>query len=208
MSQVAINEINKRIKELTEEKNQIIENIKNDLIDSVIVEVGVSCYVWGKPEISIGIQPRSAWTDVITLRIMDDKEILETSSGGWDKPENALVEVNYITSKLIEFTQKFDRSLIDKLAQIEKRIYELLGEREKFEYIMKKENATKGYKQINIEDYLDSIKNGKALICYRFNNHMILERVEHYNNRFRLNGSAISKKDLINYFKYNCYIKE
>jgi hypothetical protein len=203
------NEIN----ELYKEKANIFNQIHNELADDVIVDIKVDAMIWGTPRINIEIQPKSAWSYVMRMEIYKDKEkdVFSTSAGGWDIPNNALFEVNYVTNKLIKFIETFDRSLIDKIEEIESKIRYERAEYEKLmsKYKLQKEIEENNYQKINIEKYLEDIKNGKILECYRFSgSKMDREFVRHYGNRFRLNNQAISKKDLINYFKDNCYIKE
>jgi len=208
--ELKIKNLKKEINKTLKKEEEIFHQIQTELKDEIIVDTKVYAMIFGQPRIIIEIKPKSAWSFVISLDIYKRTEEFRTSAGGWDDHKNALFEVNYITTKLIKFLKTFDRNIIDKIVELEERVRKLQMKCEQMiqTYNLEKTIQEHNYKKINIEDYFNSIKNGKILECYSFNGQqMKKEKIWFHKNRFRLNNYIISKKALLNYFNNNCYIK-
>ena len=106
------------LKEIEEKLNEIKEkmiNIKyvND------VEVFEMVLMNGN-SIIIEIEPKSAWGYNITIKLIEDKVILDISNGGWNKPENALYE----TFEILKGIKNIEKELINKAKVISNLINE------------------------------------------------------------------------------------
>ena len=88
--------------------------------------------------IIIEIEPKSAWGYNITIKLIEDKVILDISNGGWNKPENALDE----TFEILKGIKNIEKELINKAKVISNLIneyHEIKEELDKIEEQIKKE---------------------------------------------------------------------
>jgi len=98
--------------------------------------------------IIIEIEPKSAWGYNITIKLIEDKVILDISNGGWNKPENALDE----TFEILKGIKNIEKELINQTKEVNNLINE---------YYKTKEEIDKIKKEIKKEEYEMLIKNGE-----------------------------------------------
>jgi len=204
--QIKLQKLENELDNLFKKEEVILNKIKEQL-DDEIMTVKVSFYTWRKA-VKIDVQPKSAWTEVIELYILNDKEILQTASGGWNDDSKALEEFTYCFNKLSNFVKTFDRNIVVELYSINKEINKVNKEIKEVETQIKIKQKEKNYKKADINELIEKAKNGEVVEFFTITENGYEERnVMFYNGKnFRVNNRVIGVKRIPNMFP-TVYVK-
>jgi hypothetical protein len=193
----------KELETLIKEKENLLNKIQNietsirKILD--IDSIKKIEFLDGYGYVGIDITPKSAWTDVLHLIIYKNGDLkFDTSSGGWDNPENTLFEINDITNILVKNFKTIKRYLF-KLFDLYRSLNELLYKISEVEEEVKKQETLKDYKKVDFAELKKALKEKGNVKVYAYFNK--LEKIEiEYNKNFGyyINNRKVRLKDIQN----------
>ena len=193
----------KELETLIKEKENLLNKIQNietsirKILD--IDSIKKIEFLDGYGYVGIDITPKSAWTDVLHLIIYKNGDLkFDTSSGGWDNPENTLFEINDITNILVKNFKTIKRYLF-KLFDLYRSLNELLYKISEVEEEVKKQETLKDYKKVDFQSLKKALKEKGNVKVYAYFNK--LEKIEiEYNKNFGyyINNRKVRLKDIQN----------
>jgi len=196
--------LKEELKDLT---RKIEDMLKDDIIEDVNISLGYNNSLY------IEIKPKSAWSRVITLYLTNKGFEFKTSSGGWNDEQQALYEMNYITSKLIEFIEKNNyKEMVKHLYAIDLKINKLNIEINKLEKEKIKKELTKDLIKIDedlVIKILDYVRNiGDVRVHQVFGSRLDSCLIEYIGNYYKLCKERSSKKYIKDILVRDFYITE
>jgi len=165
---------------------ELEKEIKNIVMINDIEKV--SAYN-GFNKVYIEIQPKSAWTNVISLHIYKDRFEFKTSSGGWNDNQKALFEFAKISNHLIEKIDEITK-LSAELINIDKRKNKVEFEIENLERKLKEEKFLKEHKKVDFKEIEKIIKIEEVFECV--NKYNYPQTIEYKNRGYYLNGNKVT----------------
>ena len=193
----------KELETLIKEKENLLNKIQNietsirKILD--IDSIKKIEFLDGYGYVGIDITPKSAWTDVLHLIIYKNGDLrFDTSSGGWDNPENTLFEINDITNILVKNFETIKKYLFE-LFNLYRSLNELLYKISEVEEEVKKQETLKDYKKVDFQNLKKALKEKGNVKVYAYFNK--LEKIEiEYNKNFGyyINNRKVRLKDIQN----------
>ena len=170
----------KELETLIKEKENLLNKIQNietsirKILD--IDSIKKIEFLDGYGYVGIDITPKSAWTDVLHLIIYKNGDLrFDTSSGGWDNPENTLFEINDITNILVKNFETIKKYLFE-LFNLYRSLNELLYKISEVEEEVKKQETLKDYKKVDFQNLKKALKEKGNVKVYAYFNK--LEKIE------------------------------